>query len=87
MLEFLHQVNGGLAKEQWPVTCLQLAPHAPEQNPVEDIWLMAKTCVRQYYHLHSTFQQVKNLFVEAIEQHRYFDFPKLNEYTYFLQFN
>ena len=87
MLDFLHRVNGGLPKEQWPVTCIQLAPHAPEENPVEDVWLMAKTYVRQHYHLHSIFQQVDDRFVEAISQHSYFDFPKLNEYTYFLQLN
>jgi transposase len=87
MLDFLHQVNGGLPPEKWPVTCFQLASHAPEENPVEDIWLMAKTYVRQHYYLQSTFCQVNALFVEAIEQHRYFDFPKLNEYTYFSQIN
>jgi len=83
MLDFLHQVNGGLPPEKWPVTCLQLAPHAPEENPVEDIWLMAKTYVRQHYYLQSTFGQVNDLFVEAIETQRYFDFPKLNDYTFF----
>ena len=87
MIDFLHQLNGGLPAEKWPVTCIQLAPHAPEENPVEDIWLLAKTYVRQHYYLQSTFQQVNDLFVEAIKQHRYFDFPKLNEYTYFAQLN
>jgi putative transposase len=87
MLDFLHRVNGGLPKEKWPVTCIQLAPHAPEENPVEDVWLMAKTYLRQHYHLHSTFRQVNDLFVKAIRKHGYFDFPKLNEYTYSLQIN
>lgn len=87
MLDFLHRVNDGLPKEKWPVTCIQLAPHAPEENPVEDIWLMAKTHVRQHFYLHSTFRQVNTLFVKAIRQHEYFDFPKLNDYTYFSQIN
>lgn len=87
MREFLQQVNEGWSPEQWPVTCLHLASYAPEENPVEDIWLMAKTYVRQHYPLHSTFAQVNSLFVDALQQHPYFDFPKLNDYTSFLHVN
>ena len=87
MREFLHRLNGGRPPEKWPVTCLQLAPYAPQENPVEDIWLMGKTYVRQHYYLHASFQQVNALFVKAIQRHQYFDFPKLNEYTYYLQIN
>ncbi|NJN39021.1 MAG: IS630 family transposase, partial [Acaryochloridaceae cyanobacterium CSU_3_4] len=36
---FLVQVNGGLPPQDWKITCIRLAPNAPEQNPVEDIWL------------------------------------------------
>ncbi len=35
--EFLQQVNGSLPPEAWKITCIRLAPNAPEQNPVEDI--------------------------------------------------
>jgi hypothetical protein len=30
-------VNQGLEEKDWKVTCLLLAPNAPEQNPVEDV--------------------------------------------------
>ena len=39
--EFLTQMNGALSPEQWKITCIRLAPNAPEQNPVEDVWLLA----------------------------------------------
>ena len=38
-LAYLEEINGGLPTQSWPVTCIILAPNAPEQNPVEDIWL------------------------------------------------
>jgi len=37
-------------------------PNAPEQNPVEDIWLYAKRFVREFYHLFRSFAAVKRLF-------------------------
>lgn len=33
--QFLQQLNGGLSPEAWKITCIRLAPNAPEQNPVE----------------------------------------------------
>ena len=31
-----------LVPDQWQITCIRFAPNAPEQNPVEDVWLQAK---------------------------------------------
>ncbi|WP_448270092.1 transposase [Nostoc sp. DSM 114159] len=39
MQEFLGQTNSGLSAQAWKITCIRLAPNAPEQNPVEDVWL------------------------------------------------
>jgi len=39
---YLSQVNQGLEEKDWKVTCLLFAPHAPDQNPVEDVWLQGK---------------------------------------------
>jgi len=33
----------------------RFAPNAPEQNPVEDIWLQAKRWIRECYHLCRSF--------------------------------
>ena len=79
-IDFLQQVNQGLAEHQWKVTCILLAPHAPQENPVEDVWLKAKTFVPQHFHVATSFKKVKQLFVRAIESEPYFDFTKLDQY-------
>ena len=47
MREYLEEINNKLSQSQWQVTCILFVPHAPEQNPVEDIWLMAKKAIRE----------------------------------------
>ena len=47
MRDFLQEINGDLLPEQWPITCFPLAPYAPQENPVEDVWLQGKTFVEQ----------------------------------------
>jgi transposase len=66
---FLRQVNEGLPPEHWKITCIRLAPNAPEQNPVEDIWLQAKRFIRQYARLCHDFKAVKLLFQFAKPLH------------------
>lgn len=80
MRDFLCQVNQGLPPNQWKVTCILLAPHAPQENPVEDVWLKAKTFVRRHFHWATSFHKVKQLFTRAIKSVPYFDFPKLDRY-------
>ena len=79
MKEYLEEVNGGLPPESWPVTCILLAPNAPEQNPVEDIWLKGKNEIRKNYYLCNSFKEVKDVFVRAIDG-KVFDFPKVYQY-------
>lgn len=79
--EYLDSLNQGLPKEQWPITCIRLAPHAPEQNSVEDIWLQAKQFVRKFYSLCKSFNGVKYLFELATHQ-QYFMFPKAFMYGF-----
>ncbi|MBW4539458.1 MAG: transposase [Myxacorys chilensis ATA2-1-KO14] len=31
------------------IYCICFAPNAPEQNPIEDVWLQAKNYLRQRY--------------------------------------
>ena len=47
MQKFLAQENAGLPEAEWQVTCMRFAPNAPEQNPVEDVWLKGKTHLRK----------------------------------------
>jgi transposase len=39
--EFWGQTNSGLSAQAWKITCIRLALNAPEQNPVEDVWLLS----------------------------------------------
>lgn len=81
---FLDCVNHGLDEPEWKITCIRFAPNAPEQNPVEDIWLYAKRFLREFYHLCKSFAAVKKLF-ELVTHHQIFDFPKLFMYGSFSQ--
>ncbi|MEQ8999632.1 MAG: IS630 family transposase, partial [Coleofasciculus sp. B1-GNL1-01] len=77
--EYLTKINQGLSEEDWLITCTKFAPNAPEQNPVEDIWLQVKTFIRQFYHLCSSFKIVKWLF-KFFADGQIFEFPKIFQY-------
>jgi putative transposase len=81
MQAYLQKVNKGLPKHDWKVTCELFAPNAPDQNPVEDVWLKGKTFLRKYFYKHKTFAQVKKAFLEFLRTTK-FDFPKLKMYAY-----
>lgn len=80
--DYLESVNQGLEQSDWKITCIRLAPNAPEQNPVEDIWLQAKQLIREFYHLCKSFRVAKQLF-ELVTPHQTFDFPKISMYGAF----
>lgn len=80
--EYLDSVNRELEPNQWAITCELFAPNAPQQNPVEDIWLQAKRMIREFYFLCRSFSVVKRLFEMCIHC-QIFDLPKLNEYGTF----
>lgn len=77
---FLATINQNYSPEHWPITCILLAPNAPEQNPTEDIWLQTKNFVRKYWHLCKSFSVLKWLF-KFFTNHQKFDFPKLYKYV------
>jgi transposase len=56
--QYLEKANGQLPEKEWPLTLLQIVPNAPEQNPIEAVWLHAKTRVRKQAGL-NCFQKVK----------------------------
>jgi len=62
MQKFLTQENAGLPEAEGKVTCVRFAPNAPEQNPVEAVWLKGKTYLRKPFALNQTFAQVKDCF-------------------------
>jgi transposase len=80
LCEYLEGLNGGLSQAAWWITCVQFAPNAPEQNPIEDVWLQAKTYVRNQWHrCQQTFQSVTDLFEEGLNA-MVCDFAKLRSY-------
>lgn len=79
--DYLSSVNADKEPEDWSITCILFAPNAPEQNPVEDIWLQAKNFLRKYWYLCKSFKIVKFLFEFFTKEHK-FNFPKINQYTY-----
>ena len=79
---FLESVNQGLPVEQWKIHCVRFAPNCPEQNPIEDIWLQAKTWVRRFCALIPSFSHLKWMF-EWFIRHTTFDFTTLQMYGVF----
>lgn len=79
MPDYLTEINKDLPPEAWKITCIVFAPNDPSQNPIEDVWLKAKTFIRQSYDKCQKFRQVKEMF-EAFLHLQVFDFEKLHMY-------
>lgn len=79
MRAYLQEVNQGLEEKNWKVTCIAFAPNAPDQNPVEDVWLKGKNYLRQHFYENKTFEQVKDCFVNFLDN-RVFNFNKMKWY-------
>ena len=77
--DFLAEMNHEIPASDWPITCILFAPNAPQQNPVEDVWLQAKNFLRKYWHLCRSFKAVKILF-ELFASEQKFNFPKVHLY-------
>lgn len=80
--DYLDQLNAGLSEDEWRIHCVQFAPNDPTQNPIEDVWLQAKTWVRRLAGLQPSFTGLKALFEKFFEL-EVFDFPKLYRYGTF----
>jgi transposase len=76
----LAEVNQGLDEKDWALICLPFAPNAPDQNPVEDIWLQGKTHLRKDFAHNKTFAAVKKCFAHFLH-HLRFDSVKFAWYT------
>lgn len=71
MQTFLAQENAGVPEAEWKVTCVRFAPNAPDQNPVENVWLKGKTHLRKQFALNKTFAQVKACFSSVLNALRF----------------
>lgn len=79
---YLAEVNDGLAEDEWRIHCVRFAPNDPTQNPIEDVWLKAKTWLRQQAGWQPSFSAIKALF-ELFFTLDIFDFPKVHMYGSF----
>jgi transposase len=82
MQNFLAEVNGGLDPEEWKITCYLFAPYAPEENPIEAIWLSLKSLLRRCYRFCKNFRFMKRLF-QLLVEFKLFTFPNLKTYDAF----
>lgn len=82
MKEYLRKNNQNLEVAERPIHCEILAPNAPDQNPVEDIWLKAKNFLRKFWYQLNSFALVKWLF-KFFLQNEVFEFAKLHKYGFF----
>jgi hypothetical protein len=76
--QYLEKINGQLPEREWPLTLLHFAPNAPEQNPIEAVWLQGKTQVRKQAGL-DCFRKVKQFFVDTFTENTY-SFDKFKWY-------
>ena len=79
MRKYLEEINKGLDEKDWKITCIFFEPNAPDQNPVEDIWLKGKNFLRKNFYRNKTFTQVKKCFFDFLSR-QFFNFDKLNWY-------
>jgi transposase len=82
----LAQVNQEKSLDNLEITCILFAPNAPQQNPVEDVWLQGKNFLRKYWYLCKSFWSVKKLF-ELFYDCSKFDFPKIHQYHFSQEIN
>lgn len=80
--EFLETINKDLEPENWKLTLMRFAPNAPEQNPVEDVWLQGKNFIRKNFQHLNTFAETKKAFFNSLNDIK-FTFNKFNWYYSF----
>jgi len=78
-IAFLKEVNAGLENKDWLLECVRLAPYAPEENPIEYVWLAAKNLLRECWHMCKSFKAAKLIFEIGATLGK-FSFPKLDWY-------
>lgn len=80
--KYLKQINKGLEKKDWKLTLELLPTAAPEENPMETIWLKGKNFVRSMFEQCKSFSDVLNIFEEYISSN-IFSFEKINNFGNF----
>ena len=75
--KYLNEVNEGITDEKdRKINCYPFAPNAPDQNPVEDVWLRGKDFLRKHFYESEKFHQMKRRFLNYLDK-KIFNFKKL----------
>ena len=82
--DYLKKVNQDLEEKNWKITCFYFAPNAPDQNPVEDVWLRGKDFLRKHFYNNKSFQDVKRHFFNFLIK-KTFNFSKPEWYLVITQ--
>ena len=82
--DYLNELNSGIIQKDWKVNCIPFESYAPDQNPVEDVWLKGKNFIRRNFYNNRTFSQVKDCFFNYLDE-QVFKFGKLDWYITFPQ--
>jgi len=77
--DYLNKINGEVEEKNWKVTFILFEPNAPDQNPVEDVWLRGKNFLRKHFYENKTFNEVKYCFVKFLNK-KIFNFRKIEWY-------
>lgn len=77
--DYLKETNKGLSKKDWKLTLELLPTAAPEENPMETIWLKGKNFVRSMCEECKTFLDVTRVFEKYISSN-IFSFEKMNNF-------
>lgn len=78
--KYLNEVNKGMIDEKdYKITCYHFAPNAPDQNPVEDVWLRGKSFLRRNFYQSESFYQLKEKFLKYLDN-KIFNFKKIEWY-------
>jgi transposase len=77
---YLRTINGDRSEAERAIHLIPFARYAPEQNPIEDVWLAGKREVRRQWFRLDTFADVKACFSTTIVFHSSTNHEKLNWY-------
>lgn len=80
--DYLRELNAGLAKKDWVLTLELLPKAAPEENPIETIWLKGKNYVRSMFEKCNDFEDVKTIFEQYVNE-SVFKFEKMKNFGCF----
>ncbi len=67
--EYLQQLHQDWPEEKWLLTLISLATNAPEQNPIEQVWLEGKTQLRKQADLKNVRPDQESLCRYHLRQH------------------